>query len=87
MLWRMHAAQNKRMDHMQRDLTHRMDTVTAELRASLETVATELRQGQQILTESLSKLDSRISRLEGCSSHARGWKPVLHIQNYRRLRN
>ena len=27
MLWRMHAAQNKRMDHMQRDLMHRMDTV------------------------------------------------------------
>ena len=80
MLWRMHTAQNKRMDQMQRDLTHRMDTVTAELRTSLmnrmdtvtaelrtslETSTTELRQGQQILTESLSKLDSRISRLEG----------------------
>ncbi len=74
-LWCMNASQTRRTEKLQHSTSQGFDQVsqridqlrrdTSQLSQSLQEVATELQTGQQALAESVAKLDSRVSHLEG----------------------
>ena len=80
-----------RIDQLQRDMVGHIDQLRHEIRGDIRDVrgeisetnkqmqefATELRNGQQVLTEAVAKVDSRISRLEGMLQ-PRPWVEAPH---------
>ena len=83
-LWRMHAMQTRRIDQLQRELISRTDQLRSDstaqsdqVRAELTELRVDLTAQNRGLAESIAKLDSRLSRVEGMLQ-PRPWVEVPH---------